>query len=113
MQEAFQSIIDRAGAKLVFGDPVSANGKTILPVATIRYAFGGGSGKKAGTDESGGGGGGALVARPVGIVEVTEAETRFIPITSPWKIPAALLIGVVLGFLVVPKQVNVRVDKRA
>ena len=47
LEEVFKSIIEHAGAKTVYGEPVSVDGKTVLPVATIRYGFGVGSGAKA------------------------------------------------------------------
>src|SRR6266496_967465 len=96
----FQSIVDRAGARLVYGEPVSVRGKIILPVATVRYGFGGGSGGSGDKQQHGGGGGGGLIAKPVGVVEVTDSETRFIPIRSPWAMVAAVGIGVALGFLI-------------
>ena len=70
LEEVFKSIVDHAGTKTVFGEPVTLEGKTILPVAKVRYGFGGGSGRKGG-EQHGGGGGGGLVAKPVGVVEIT------------------------------------------
>ena len=99
LEETFKSIAERAGAKLVYGEPVSVGGKTILPIAKIRYGFGGGSGRKAEGDQEGGGGGGGLIANPVGIVEVTEAQTRFIPIQSHWALVAAVALGACFGYL--------------
>ena len=47
---AFQTLIEplskSATVKSVYGEPITANGKTIIPVARIAYGFGGGSGKK-------------------------------------------------------------------
>lgn len=97
---------------MVYGEPVSVGGKTILPVASIRYGFGGGSGARENSGQHGGGGGGGLVAIPIGVVEITEAETRFLPITSNWMLLAAVGLGVALGFLIVPRRVEVRVEKR-
>jgi len=51
-----QSIVNQVGAKTVFGDPISANGKTIVPVAKVRYGFGGGSSRKSQDKEEGFGG---------------------------------------------------------
>src|ERR1022692_655051 len=92
--EVFKSIIEHAGAKIVYGEPVSVDGKTVLPVATIRYGFGGSSGGKGN-----GGGGGGLVAKPLGVVEITQAQTRFIPIVSGRALLIAVNLGVCLGFL--------------
>jgi len=98
-EEVFRSVIDHAGAKTVYGEPVSIHGKLILPVAKLRYGFGGGSGRNRNSDHHGGGGGGGLVAKPVGVVEVTESDTRFIPVTSNWSLAGAIGLGAALGFL--------------
>ena len=104
LEEVFTSIVDRASAKLVYGDPVTAEGKTILPVAKIRYGFGGGSGRKHTEGQLGGGGGGGLVAKPVGVVEVTQSQTRFIPVMSGWNLAAAAALGICLGFILAPRR---------
>jgi uncharacterized spore protein YtfJ len=111
IEEVFQSIVDRAGAKTVYGEPVTAGDRTIIPVASIRYGFGGGSGAKE-KQQHGGGGGGGLTARPVGVIEATPERTRFIPIYSIWSIAVAVGLGLALGMALVPKRVDVRVDKR-
>ena len=98
LEEIFRSIVDRAGTKTVFGEPVVVGGKTILPVAKVRYGFGGG--RKGSGEQQGGGGG--MVAKPVGVVEITQSETRFIPISSKWSLIAAVALGACLGLLVVP-----------
>jgi uncharacterized spore protein YtfJ len=112
LSDVFQSMVEHASARLVYGEPVSAGGKTILPVATIRYGFGGGSGAKEDGQQRGGGGGGGLIAKPLGVVEVTESISRFIPITSNGSIVLAVGIGVALGLLLARKRVDVRVEKR-
>ncbi len=81
-EEAFKSIVEHVGTKIIFGEPVTVEGKTILPVGRVRYGFGGGSGRKGNGEQHGSGGGGGLVAKPVGVVEITQSETRFIPISS-------------------------------
>jgi uncharacterized spore protein YtfJ len=106
LEDLFRSMVDRAGAKLVFGEPVSVDGKTILPVARIRYGFGGGSGRKENGQQRGGGGGGGLIAKPVGVVEISQSQTRFLPIASHWELIAAIALGVCLGLLAIPKRVG-------
>jgi uncharacterized spore protein YtfJ len=68
----------------VFGDPISADGVTIIPVA--RVAGGGGGGAKS-VDESGGGFG--LGARPAGVYVVRNGDAH-------WR-PALDLNRVILG----------------
>jgi uncharacterized spore protein YtfJ len=105
MPEIFKTIVEplqsSAAVKSVFGDPITAQGKTVIPVARIAYGFGGGSGKRgaeAKLDEGGGGGGG-VVATPLGVFEVTEGQTRFIPLDEDRKLLAVLLVGIGLGIL--------------
>src|SRR5271165_2136157 len=81
-----------AGAKAVFGDPIEAHGKTIVPVATVAYGFGGGtgSGKRPGRDNGEGGGlGGGIRVIPKGVLEITDECTRFVRFDPPWKLLAA------------------------
>src|SRR5947209_7407343 len=100
-----------ASVKNVFGEPVQAGDKTIIPVAQIAYGFGGGSGQGAkkgkpvlqGTESAeqntnkgeGAGGGGGMVARPKGVYEITPAGTRFIPVIDAKQI----LTGIAIGFI--------------
>ena len=103
--ELLQNISERLGStasvKSVFGEPIHANGKTIVPVARIAYGFGGGSG--TGPDNAhkdkkeGGGGGGGVRACPAGALEVTENATRFIPYVSRRCLVGAFAAGVLLG----------------
>jgi len=65
------------GARLCFGRPVEAKGRTIIGVASVRTAGGWGFGNGPNEQGSGGGGGGALDARPVGFIEIGPDGTRF------------------------------------
>ena len=61
----------------VFGQPVSAGERTVIPIARISYSFGGGGGSRA--DQSagdGGGGGGGISARPCGALEISPDGAR-------------------------------------
>ena len=80
--QVFRTVVDRMqGARLCYGDPVSAEGRTVIPVARVSARGGLGFGAGAGEGEGeGGGGGGKLSATPVGFIEVTADGTRFVPI---------------------------------
>lgn len=77
---------DNARAEAVFGDPVTQDGVTVIPVAKVRWAFGGGAGAggddgKEGEDYGeGGGGGGGVSATPVGYIEIVNGHAEFRPI---------------------------------
>lgn len=89
------TILDRirstARVELVYGEERVVGEKTIIPIAAVAYAFGGGGGGGTGSHGSnghgeesgvgaGGGGGGSVRVQPVGVLEVTEDETRLVPI---------------------------------
>jgi uncharacterized spore protein YtfJ len=97
-----ESVSGNAKVSTVFGEPITAQGKTIIPVACIKYGFGAGSGNKPAKDplaqgQSGGGGGGGGKVIPVGVVEVTAERTRYISFFSPGKMAAAAALGLFFG----------------
>ena len=68
-----------ATVKSVFGEPISVNGKTVVPVAKVAYGFGGGFGAGKNTSHTeqqgeGGGGGGGVRAFPAGALEITNSS---------------------------------------
>ena len=112
IQEFIQSIIDRlqstASVKTVFGEPMELKGRTIIPVAKVAYGFGAGSGTGKKTEsesgEGGAGAGGGIAVRPAGVLEITQEETRFIPIGGRRRLLGALLVGLILGILVAGRR---------
>jgi uncharacterized spore protein YtfJ len=101
LQSLKESISDQANAKAIYGDPISAQGKTVIPVAKLIYGYGAGAGSGGVRDWStrgeGGGGGAGVCAIPVGVIEVSDQQTRFIPITNRKKLIGAVLAGIFLG----------------
>ena len=115
IQQLLQSMAERVSASAavrnVYGDPVVAGDRTVLPAAEVRYAFGGGGGGAKGDPEAqNGGGGGRVSARPCGALEVTPEGTRFIPFPDNRSIGAALAIGFVLGAAVVALSGTQRIE---
>lgn len=102
LQSLKESIV-AANVKAVYGEPVAAQGKTIIPVAKIIYGYGAGSGTggvgNSGTRGEGDGGGGGARAIPVGVVEVSNQQTRFVPVSDRRKLAGAAVMGVGLGLL--------------
>ena len=95
IQAVLGALVNQAGVKTVYSDPVTVDGHTIVPIARIRCGFGGGGGSNGrGAEREGGGGGGGFVARPVGFVEVDAQGARFVPIRDP----QAMAFGIGLGF---------------
>jgi len=108
IEQYTQSIVERiqasASVKTIYGDPVTAEGKTIIPVARVAYGFGAGfgGGKNAETEKEGAGcagGAGGVSARPIGVVEITKEDTRFISVGEEARLMGALLVGLFLGLL--------------
>jgi len=100
-----ESLGSAATVRSVFGEPIHAEGKTVVPVAKVAYGFGAGGGHGRGKDadwndpsESGGGGGGVR-AFPAGALEITQAGTRFVPFTGYRAVIGAFAAGVLLGGL--------------
>lgn len=95
-----------ADVKTAYGEPISAEGKTIVPVARVGYGFGGGLGTLRGAgdpdalERGAGGVGGGLGVVPIGVVEVTRHETRFIPFSDYRKSAAAAGLGVLVGLFI-------------
>lgn len=113
LQDIFKGITERlqttANVETVYGEPIVVDGKTIIPLARVRYGFGGGLGD--GNDEDGssrengrpggfGGGGGGVEVTPIGIIEVTPGDTRYISFEDRRRLIRAALVGMVLGFIV-------------
>ena len=103
LQSLKESILSQANVKAIYGEPIAAHGKTVIPVAKIMYAYGagagtGGVGSSSARGEGGGGGGGAW-AIPMGVIEVSDQQTRFVPITDRKRLAGAVLAGIGLGML--------------
>src|SRR6266581_7423501 len=97
LQSLKESILSQASVKAIYGEPISAHGKTVVPVAKIMYGYGAGAGTGGVGDSSargeGGGGGGGVRAIPVGVIEISDQQTRFVPITDRKKLTGAVLAG--------------------
>jgi uncharacterized spore protein YtfJ len=107
IQSLMERLQGRAGAATVYGEPIVAEGKTVIPCAKLAFGFGGGSGvMRAGdgdldqTGREGAGGGGGIAAKPVGVVEITATGTRFIRFEDTRTVAGALVAGLLVGFLI-------------
>ncbi len=73
-------------AKTVVGDPVTFEGKTIIPLISVGMGFGAGTGTGKSSDNAGGGGGGGgLAIRPVAVVVIDENGVKLETLKSPPK----------------------------
>jgi uncharacterized spore protein YtfJ len=102
-RETIDRLGDSARVDRVYADPVEVGDRTVVPAARVVYGFGGGLG--SGTDddgETGEGGGGAAGVRatPVGALEVTADETRFVRFSdATGRRLAGLALAVGAGYL--------------
>jgi uncharacterized spore protein YtfJ len=98
--EILSMLAERLGATFVassvFGTPVERDGVTVIPVATVRFGLGGGSGTEPDRKQSGEGGGGGGSGVPRGYIEIRDGRSQFVPIVHPAR-TAALAVGVVLA----------------
>ena len=104
---AVEHLRTSASVKTVYGTPITSDGKTVIPVAKVLYGFGAGSGHgthakkskngKTPAEGEGEGAGGGVAAKPVGVVEITGTETRFVPFGATKKLAIMAVIGVGLG----------------
>jgi len=107
LEKISDSLTSTASVKSVFGEPIRAEGKTIVPVAKVAYGFGAGSGAGTGDHSGngarqgeGGGGGGGVRAFPAGALEITRDSTRFIRCTDMRLLAGAFAAGALLSRLV-------------
>ena len=96
--------------KAVFGEPIHANGRTVVPVAKVAYAFGGGAGaEKAVPTQSGrekAAGAEARRAFPAGALEITNEGTRFVPFMDLRWLTGTFAAGAILGSLFAMRAVR-------
>ena len=52
LQSLKESISGQANVKAIYGDPISAQGKTVIPVAKLIYGYGAGAGRGGVRDSS-------------------------------------------------------------
>lgn len=90
-----------ARAEAVFAEPVERDGVTVIPVAKVRWGFGGGMGAQRRHGAEGGGGGGGVIASPVGFIELRDGQARFRPAVDPVGIAVAAAAGLLAGLAVV------------
>src|SRR4029077_18737088 len=84
-----ETIGKKANASAVFGSPIVDGDRTVIPVASARFALGGGDGLIAK------GVGGGMTAKPLGFIVIDRNGVRFQKTPQPSM--TALAVGVVLG----------------
>ena len=105
VQKLIDSLADmreKANVNACFGEPVTIEGRTVIPVAEVTYGFGlrggcvtGAEGEAPEEASVGSGGAGGVRARPLAVVEVTPERTWVEPIVDEQRLAlaGALLTG--------------------
>ena len=93
-----------ADARTIYGSPIERRGATVIPVAQVRYGFGGGAGRKQSLGEEGTGAGGGAIVTPVGFIEMRGGGVKFRRIRT--TSPALAVLGIGLGVWLVARAVR-------
>ena len=89
----------------MFGEPVQQGGVTVIPVARVRWGFGGGGGRSDAAPDgpaSGSGGGGGVAADPIGYVEIGSDGAAFRTIREPYPSAVFLVSSGLTAAIVIP-----------
>jgi uncharacterized spore protein YtfJ len=107
LEKLAEKVGAKASIKAVFGDPIVRNGTTIVPVAKVRWGFGGGTGTGPATEAAdapmgtGSGAGGGVTAEPIGYLEIGDQGAAFKPFAGAYPSPIFLLASGFAGALVI------------
>jgi uncharacterized spore protein YtfJ len=108
-QEMIDTIREHGSIKTVFGEPVTHGQRTVIPVARVWFGLGGG--EDAATENVGGGMG--VMAQPLGVYEITEDGTEFIPLRKRPPLPLAVgVLAGVVGLLIIRKRLAERATNK-
>jgi uncharacterized spore protein YtfJ len=124
--EAFEQLYDKmagtANAAVAFATPQKHDDLTVIPVASVGWKFGSGTGTRRAKEQReaqrGMGVGGAMSVSPVGFIEVKEGTARFRPIFTPDAIMKMLIVaglialGMIRGLGSLPRRRPVRKDEK-
>ncbi len=103
-----ENLKSSASVDTVFGETREMQGKAVIPVASVQYAFGAGGGEgtnpsqgegQPGAAGSGGGGGGKVQAHPVAILEVTPEDTRVLPVMDYTRLASRFIAGLFIWWI--------------
>ncbi|HEV2670521.1 MAG TPA: hypothetical protein VGU74_05470 [Gemmatimonadales bacterium] len=86
IDSAVEHLRTSTGMKTVFGEPVRVDGKTFIPIA------------KVSPKESPEGGG--APAEPIGVVQISEAETKYLAFGQTKRLAWVAAISAAIGVLV-------------
>ena len=110
LESVKNTITERVTAQTAYGEPVTANGVTVVPVARVMLGFGAGGGvgeaklphdgEEAAPPPTGSGGGAGGVVQPLGFIEPSDAGARWVPLEPP--VAETVLRGLTLAAALAP-----------
>jgi len=96
--QSLAALIERnLSIRHVYGEPVIHGDITVIPVASVSFALGGGEGRNG--EKAGGGGSCAVHMTPVGTLEVGPQGTRFVRFPRWAPLLGAAALGLAAGLL--------------
>jgi uncharacterized spore protein YtfJ len=85
LSEVIKTALDQmqsiAKTETVIGEPIKAEGMTLIPVSRVSIGFAAGGAGKDNSNATGAGTGGGITVTPVAFIEVTEDRVKVHPIT--------------------------------
>lgn len=104
----FKKFAKQRDVSLVYGDPVEIGLMKVVPVARVKYRFGGG-GDGTGNE----GGGGSFKIDPIGVYEITPESATFKRVKTSCNLSAVLLTVSTFGlFLYLCKSSNKQLHRK-
>ncbi|MGI8336525.1 spore germination protein GerW family protein [Actinomadura scrupuli] len=104
---------DNATVTRVFGEPVTQDGVTVIPVAKISGGGGAGTGKKDGDQPGQGSGGGfGIGAVPIGALVVKDGKVRWQPTVDVNRVILGGQVVVIVALLTVRTLIRARAGKK-
>lgn len=111
----FEKLNPNTNTDAVYGEPIEMEGKKVVPVSKVTFMVGGGAGRADNKNSKennesnqgeGEGGGGSIFVKPVGVYEITNSKTRFIP-----TIDLSLLFMLVSGLFFMMSLLTLKKNK--
>lgn len=110
LESVKSGIAERLTAHTAYGEPVTANGVTVVPVARVMLGFGAGGGvgeakqpvdgEEAAPTATGSASGAGGVVQPLGFIELSDAGARWVPLDPP--VAETVLRGLTLAAALAP-----------
>ncbi len=101
LENTIAKIREMVDVNSVIGDPITADGVTIIPVSKVSVGFGGGGSdyvsKNANKQDNpfGGGAGGGVKVTPVAFLIVKDGNVRMLPVATPANTTADRIVEMI------------------